>query len=104
MATATQTKPRKPRTVKAPHGVARLFLAIDRAVYCARPIAADPDSGVAKMLRLTKGDATRARYYLARHADGSLSCDCPSMAWDHDGHPEHPRCKHLAAASAVGLL
>src|SRR3954452_24835965 len=102
MTTATRDTPaprtRKPRTVKAPHGLARLILAIDRSLYWARPIPADPGSGVAKMYRLTKAEGDRARYHVARHDDGTLSCDCPSQTWDHDGNPDDPACKHLAAS------
>src|SRR5206468_684886 len=99
-------KPRKPRTVKPAHGTARLYLGIvasgTQTLYTAKPVPVDPDSGVARMVRLAKVDGS-ARYHVARLADGSIDCDCPSYEFDHRQRDNGP-CKHGAACLASGLL
>ena len=97
-----EVKPaRKPRTVRPAHGSARLTLTVNGQSYAVRILAVQPGSGAVRLIRLRK-DATTF-YHVARLADGSLECDCPSFEFDHRQCDNGP-CKHAAAAAAVGLI
>lgn len=92
MATVTRSR----RTVRTPHGTARLTLHINGASYSLRPI--DSPDGRAFLIR--KPDGTR--YHVAETTHG-LACDCGDFTWHRDGL-DRDGCKHIRALVAVGLL
>lgn len=94
MMTADTTTPR--RTVREPHGVARLTLTINGTSYAVRPFGT-PD-GTAWKLRRPDGTA----HHVAPTPHGP-TCTCGDFTWRRDGLD--PRgCKHVRALVAVGLI
>lgn len=109
MATLTQSTtavkaPRKPRTVKPPHGTVGATVRISGTRYDLKPVRPDAGSGVARCFALAKLDDTGEVYHTAQHDTGECSCTCPSFVWDHADHELYPACKHLAAMGALGLI
>jgi hypothetical protein len=78
-----------------------LRLTIRGTDYTVRVLAPEPGSDVTHLVRLSKADGPR--YYVARHADGSASCDCADFTFRRaDVDPKG--CKHCRSLVAVGLL
>src|SRR4051794_29391069 len=98
-------KSRKPRTIRPTRGTARLLLGITvdgkRTIYAVKPVATDPQSGVAKMVRLTRVDGDGERYFVTLHDHGA-ECDCPTFEFDH--RDRGTACKHIASCRSCGLL
>lgn len=95
----TETKTRKPRTIRPAHGVARLTLTINGTSYSVRPTAPDP-SAASRAFRLRKADGEC--YDVAMTAHGP-ECSCPDWIFSRDGIDPNG-CKHIRAAAACGLL
>lgn len=95
--TTTTLKPR--RTVRQPHGIARLMILISGATYTLRRIPCDP-SIAARAWRLRKPDG--AAYYVALTEYGP-TCDCPDWTFHREGR-DAEGCKHIRALKAVGLI
>lgn len=94
-----QPKPRKPRTVKPAHGVARLVLSINGTSYAVKPVACDAYAAF-RAFRLRKSDGTC--YDVAETVHGH-TCDCPDWEFNREGR-DPAGCKHIKSMVAVGLL
>ena len=93
---------RKPRKVSKPTGTCGLTLSLNGTRYHLTPLPVQPGTGCRRIWRLTKSDGEV--YDVAEHRNGRLECTCASFIFDHDGHPEHPHCKHMASLLSLGLI
>lgn len=91
----TLTRPRRP--VKP--ATFRLTLHIGDAPYAVRPLAVEPGSGIARLVRLRK-DGTA--YHVHRDEDGRAGCDCADFEFRHAGNGT--ACKHIRPLAACGLI
>src|SRR5436309_2339030 len=99
MATITSAAPPvKP----APAGTCRLTLTIHDTDYRLRPLAVDPQSGVARAFRLRKLSGDGAVYTVALTECGA-ECTCPDWEFRRNGL-DVLGCKHIRALRNLGLL
>jgi hypothetical protein len=96
----TISKPRKPRPSTRPQTfalVVEMGEGKHRHSYRVSPVPVAEGSGVARLYRFRRldGDAT---YWVARHDDGSMSCDCADATY------RDATCKHQRVAVRLGAI